>query len=38
MVHLGSLSEVEYLFTDSIPPEQISNLIHSSNVKLHICR
>ncbi|WP_040977130.1 DeoR/GlpR family transcriptional regulator [Necropsobacter massiliensis] len=38
MVRLGSISEVEYLFTDSKPPQSIQELIDSSNVKLHICQ
>ncbi|WP_373099186.1 MULTISPECIES: DeoR/GlpR family transcriptional regulator [Pasteurellaceae] len=38
MVRLGSISEVEYLFTDSQPPQSIQELIRSSNVKLHICQ
>ncbi|ACA31536.1 DeoR/GlpR family transcriptional regulator [Histophilus somni] len=38
MVYLGSLTEVDYLFTDTTPPDSMLSLIHSSNVKLHICQ
>ena len=38
MVRLGTLAEVEYLFTDTAPPAPIVNLLNSSNVQLNICR
>ncbi|MDY4595461.1 MAG: DeoR/GlpR family transcriptional regulator [[Pasteurella] aerogenes] len=37
MVRLGTLAEVEYLFTDTAPPAPIVNLLNSSNVQLNIC-
>ncbi|PJG83691.1 DeoR/GlpR family transcriptional regulator [Caviibacterium pharyngocola] len=38
MVRLGSLTEVEYLFTDSAPPPAITELMQGSNLKIQICR
>lgn len=38
MVRLGSISEVEYLFTDIEPPPSLVSFINAGNVQLKICR
>ena len=36
MVRLGSLAQVDVLFTDQPPPPHILSLLHESNVALHV--
>lgn len=38
MVRLGSINDVEYIFTDQAPPQPLAELIQNSHVKLQIAQ
>ncbi|HDR0839421.1 TPA: DeoR/GlpR family transcriptional regulator [Pasteurella multocida] len=38
MVRLGSIADIEQVFTDQMPPEPILEILKANHVKLHICQ
>ncbi|MFD1804876.1 DeoR/GlpR family transcriptional regulator [Pasteurella oralis] len=38
MVRLGSIADVEHVFTDASPPDPILEILKANHVKLHVCQ